>query len=473
MEKSANLVFIPLPFMSHLKPAIELSKLIVTRHDHLSITIILMNLPFADSKTQNQLESLAASSPMLDRISIILLPQNLPTSETNPKPLVSSLLDHSKPHVKDALTKLDSPRLAGFVLDIVCVSMIDVANEFGVPAYMFYTVSSGFVSLMFHLQALRDNRNIDPTKLKDDPDSELPLPSFVNSVPSRVLPDFMLNKGAFTHYLDQSRRMREEAKGFVVNTFMELESHAVRHMFDVLPMPVYTVGPVLDLVIEDGNDSDLIKWLDDQPPSSVVFLCFGHLGSFREHQVKEIARALENCGIRFVWSLRRSPSSDGQNDVPSSGYADSMEEFLNRTAGMGKIIDWAPQVKILSHSAIGGFVSHCGWNSILESLWFGVPIATWPLYAEQQLNAFEMVRELGLAVEIKLDYFTSEEKENDRAVVNCQEIEAGIRRVMEHDSDVRKRVKDISEISRKAVMDGGSSWISLGDFVNDVLHNMP
>ncbi|KAF3444165.1 hypothetical protein FNV43_RR13855 [Rhamnella rubrinervis] len=471
MEKSANLVFIPLPFMSHLSPAIELSKLMVTRHDHLSITIILMNPPFADLKTQNKLQSLAASPPMLDRISFILLPQNYTTSETNPHELATSLVEHSKPQVKDALTKLNSSRLAGFIMDFVCLSMIDVANEFGVPAYMFYTVSSGFVSLMFHLQALRDHLNIDPTGVKDDPDSELVLPSFVNSVPSRVMPDFMLDKGAFTYYLNQFRRMREEAKGCVVNTVMELESHAVRHLFDDVSMPVYTVGPLLDLVIDDGNDSDLIKWLDDQPPLSVVFLCFGHLGSFRERQVKEIAHALESCGIRFVWSLRQSPSSDGPNDV-SSG-ADSMEEFLNRTAGIGKIIDWAPQVKILSHPAIGGFVSHCGWNSILESVWFGVPIATWPLYGEQQFNAFEMVRELGLAVEIKLDYFMSEERENDQAVVNCQAIEAGIRRVMEHDSDVRKRVKDISEISRKAVMDGGSSWKSLGGFVNDVLDSTP
>ena len=309
MKKSANLVFVPLPFKSHLTPAIELSKLIVTRHHHLSITMILMNTPLADSKTQNWLQSLAGSSPMLDRINFLLLPQDHTYSDTDPHKFASSLVDQSKPHVKTAVTNLDSPPLAGFVLDMICASMIDVAKEFGVPAYMFYTVSSGYVSLIFHLQALRDHHNIDSTKSKDDPNSELALPSFVNSVPSKVLPDFMLDKGAFTYYLDQFRRVRKEAKGFVVNTFMELESHAVRSLFDDLLLPVYTVGPLIDLAIHDSNGSDLIKWLDDQPPSSVVFLCFGHLGTFRERQVKEIARALENCGIRFVWSFRQSPSS--------------------------------------------------------------------------------------------------------------------------------------------------------------------
>ena len=65
---------------------------------------------------------------------------------------------------------------------------------------------------------------------------------------------------------------------------------------------------------------------------------------------------------------------------------------------------WVSQVSILAHKAIGGFISHCGWNSILESLWHGIPIATWPIYSEQQMNAFEMVKELGLAIEIRLDY---------------------------------------------------------------------
>ena len=62
------------------------------------------------------------------------------------------------------------------------------------------------------------------------------------------------------------------------------------------------------------------------------------------------------------------------------------EGFLDRTMSIGKVIGWAQQVAVLTHSAIGGFVSHCGWNSILESIWYGVPVATWPLYAEQQLN---------------------------------------------------------------------------------------
>ncbi|KAF2319836.1 hypothetical protein GH714_019529 [Hevea brasiliensis] len=198
-----------------------------------------------------------------------------------------------------------------------------------------------------------------------------------------------------------------------------------------------------------------MQWLDDQPVASVVFLCFGSMGSFGEDQLKEIACALEHSGHRFLWSVRRPPPP-GKQAFPTD-YEDPQEVlpegFLERTAAVGKVIGWAPQVAILAHPAIGGFVSHCGWNSVLESIWFGVPIATWPIYAEQQFNAFEMVIELGLAVEIKMDY-----SKESGMIVNCDEIERGIRCLMENDSEKRKKVKEMSEKSRMALIEGGSSY---------------
>ena len=132
------------------------------------------------------------------------------------------------------------------------------------------------------------------------------------------------------------------------------------------------------------------------------------------------------------------------------------------------MIGWAPQATILANSAIGGFVSHCGWNSILESLWYGVPIATFPIYAEQQLNAFQMVKELGLAMEIKLDY------KKDGDIVKAEEIESGIRSLMGSDGEViRRRVHEMRENSVKALMNGGSSHICIGRLIEDMIANIP
>jgi hypothetical protein len=210
----------------------------------------------------------------------------------------------------------------------------------------------------------------------------------------------------------------------------------------------------------------MMKWLDDQPDSSVVFLCFGSTekGGFDAAQVKEIALGLEQTGCPFLWSVR----------VPSSGPFNSKdpesilpEGFLERIGGRGMICGWAPQAEVLAHRATGGFVSHCGWTSISESLWFGVPIVTWPIYAEQQINAFRLVRELELAVELRLDY-NYNLKVGDNLVM-ADEIAKAVKSVMDRDNPVRKKVKDMSEIARTAWMDGGSSSNYVNMWFDEVL----
>ncbi|KAF2293818.1 hypothetical protein GH714_005008 [Hevea brasiliensis] len=405
MEK-AQLVFIPAPARGHLVSALEAAKLLLTRCHQLSITVLILSHSSISSKVHNYVESRRASSSTIsNRLQFIDLPEDETESSS-----FSSFFERQKLHVKEAVLKItqsessvDSPQLAGFVVDMFCTTMIDVANEFGVPSYFFFTSGAAFLGFMLYVQKIHDEEKFDPTEFKDS-NSELPVPSLVSPFPARVMPSAMLSKVWLPRLLYNARRFGE-AKGIIVNTFLELESHAIEYF--KMP-PVYPIGPILD-VASDGRSThqEIMQWLDDHPPSSVVFLCFGSMGSFGEDQVKEIAYALEHGGHRFLWSLRQTPSSVGLLKSPSD-YEDPQqvlpEGFLDRMGGIGKVIGWAPQVAVLAHPAIGGFVSHCGWNSILESIWFGVPIATWPMYAEQQFNAFQMVTELGLAVEIKMDY---------------------------------------------------------------------
>ncbi|KAF3625455.1 UDP-glycosyltransferase 71B7 [Capsicum annuum] len=150
------------------------------------------------------------------------------------------------------------------------------------------------------------------------------------------------------------------------------------------------------------------------------------------------------------------------------------EGFLDRTKGIGKVVGWAPQVTVLSHSSVGAFVSHCGWNSTLESVCCGVPIAAWTLYAEHQMNAFSLVKELGLAVEIRMDYVKDFEGENPVVIVSAEEIEGAIRKLMENgeENELRKRVKEMQEKSRIAMEEGGSSYTSLRLLIEDFIYNI-
>jgi hypothetical protein len=283
---------------------------------------------------------------------------------------------------------------------------------------------------------------------------------------------------SLTIFLEHARIMRE-ARSILVNTFLEFESYAVHSLSDGKNPPVYPVGPIVKHVgdardLPSDESKDIMEWLDDQPPSSVMFLCFGSWGSFCGKQVIEIACALEHCGHRFLWSLRKPSSQKVKVESPSDylNFQEILPEgFLDRTIKIGKVIGWAPQVKILAHPAVGGFASHCGWNSTLESVRFGVPVATWPLYAEQQFNAFQMVIDLGLAVEIKMDYRRDFLGDNE-IIVSSDDIVKAIKHVMEEDGEVRKKVKEMSRISEKSLKDGGSSFSSLGRLIEDMIDNI-
>ncbi|XP_030442093.2 anthocyanidin 3-O-glucosyltransferase 2-like [Syzygium oleosum] len=478
----AELVFIPSPIMDHLVSMVEMAKLLVHRDPRLSVTVLIMKLPF-DSDVDSYTNSLATSVDAA-RIRFVHLPRVNADTDIPPVNFLTPFIESNKPHIKQAVAELansagSNGQLGGFLLDILCTTMIELADEFGVPSYVCFTSSAAFLGLMLHVQSLQDKQHVDITEFKDSV-AELDFPSFVNPLPAKVLPSMVLTKEAVQPFMEHAKRIRA-MKGIIINTFDELEPHALESLAGLGAPAVYPVGPVLDLKGETKEKADggrrghgIVEWLDQQPPSSVVFLCFGSVGSFRENQVKEMACALERSGHPFLWSLRRPPP---KGKMFPSDYTDPAEVlpegFLDRTAAVGKVIGWAPQAAVLAHPAIGGFVSHCEWNSTLESIWFGVAMATWPLYAEQQFNAFELVVELGLAVEIRMDYRRDFRMESD-FVVTAEEIEGGIRKLMEDvGGERRKKVKEVSEKSRKALVEGGSSYLSLGRLIEDILNNMP
>nr|QGJ02394.1 UGT71B2 [Isatis tinctoria] len=482
-----ELVFIPSPGDGHIRPLVEVAKLLVDRDDHISVTILIIPLMhgFGSGSSNSYIASLSTASE--DRLHYNVLSVADEPNSDDAKPNFLSHINSFKPQVKATVEKLitsparpDSPpsRLAGIVVDMFCTDMIDVANEFDVPSYMFYTSNATFLGLLSHVQHLYDDKNYDVSDLLDSEVTELEIPCLTCPLPVKCLPSVMLNKEWLPIALSQVRRYKE-TKGILVNTFAELEPQAMKFFSgeDNLLPTVYPVGPILNLKTNgpnpaDDKQSEILRWLDEQPRETVVFLCFGSMGGFREDQAKEIAIALERSGHRFVWSLRRA-RPEGTRGPP--GEFTNLEEilpegFLDRTAKIGKVIGWAPQTAILANPAVRGFVSHCGWNSTLESLWFGVPIATWPLYAEQQVNAFEMVEELGLAVEIR-NSFRADFMAAESELMTAEEIERGIRCLMEQDN-VRDRVKEMSEKSHVSLMEGGSSHAALLKFIEDVTSNI-
>ncbi|KAM5551471.1 hypothetical protein ABKV19_026354 [Rosa sericea] len=371
--KRAELVFIPAPGAGHLVAALQFGKRLLQRDDRISITVLAIKSA-APSSLGSYTESLVASE---SRIQLIDVPQaELPPLEFAKSPAKFFILniENHVPNVREALTnyvssshsKPDSVPIVGVVLDFFCVSMIDVVNELNLPSYLFMTSNAGYLSLMFHFPA-QDSRTGAPPK---DSDPDWLVPGIVPPVPTTVLPVSMTD-GSYSSYLGIAARFRE-AKGIIENTCVELEAHAFNSFSeDQTTPPVYPVGPMLDpndgqarSNLNQAQRDRIMSWLDDQPEESVVFLCFGSLGSFSEAQVKEIALGLEQSGQRFLWSLRLTPPKDSKTLTPID--CSNLEEvlpdgFLERTRGKGLICGWA--------GAAGGSLVPQGNRRLCVALW--------------------------------------------------------------------------------------------------------
>ncbi|TVU39011.1 hypothetical protein EJB05_12412, partial [Eragrostis curvula] len=371
------------------------------------------------------------------------------------------------PHVQTAIAGFTCP-VAAVLVDIFCTTLFDATHELGVPAYVYLISSAAMCALLLRSPSLDDEVAGEFEELEDGVD----VPG-LPPVPPSCLPTGMENRKIATYkWFVYNGRRYMEAKGIVVNTIAELEPSVLAAIAEgrctcgVRAPTFYTIGPVLPLTSTAQQGHECLRWLDLQPVASVVFLCFGGGGFCTTPQAHEIADALERSGHRFLWVLR-GPPENGTKLPTDANLAELLPAgFLERTKMRGLV--WperAPQKEILAHKAVGGFVTHCGWNSILESMWFGVPMVPWPASAEQHYNAFTLVANMGLAVAMKVD-------RNKSNFVEAAELERVIKALMDDEEGkrVRKKAMEMKAASRQALEDGGSSYKSL-QRLRDALHD--
>lgn len=300
---------------------------------------------------------------------------------------------------------------------------------------------------------------------------ELPGLPLLNS---RDLPSFLLPSSssstysfALTSFKDQMDILDVEEKPKVlVNTFDTLEPEALRAISKLNLIPI---GPLLPPAFFNGKDpsdnsfrADLfqksgnyIEWLNSKPEASVVYVSFGSILVLPKKQMEEIARGLLESGRPFLWVVREKEGGDEAKDKEKLSCVDDLEQ-------LGMIVPWCSQLEVLSHPSLGCFVTHCGWNSTLESLISGVPVVAFPQWTDQGTNAklIEDVWKTGVRVTAK-----------DEGLVDGEEVRRCIEMVMGSDGrgeEMRRHAKKWKELGREAMKDGGSSYTNLKSFVEDI-----
>ncbi|XP_078176580.1 cis-zeatin O-glucosyltransferase 2-like [Carex rostrata] len=278
-----------------------------------------------------------------------------------------------------------------------------------------------------------------------------------------------------------TRSERPEYSGILINSCRLIEGEFLDFLMkqqpDFIGKKVFAIGPLNPTVISTDQTTrprprprhHCLDWLDKQPPASVLYVSFGSNSSISDDQIQELAIGLLNSEQRFVWVLREADFGDALITEREDGRKKKLPAgFMERIHGKGIVIgDWAPQLEILSHKAIACFMSHCGWNSCMESISMGVPMLTWPMHSDQPWNSVLVSNYLKVGVIVR-------DWDRRKEVLLAEEIEKIIKQVMDSDSEsdkgkeIKRRAKELGEAVRQAVADGGSSNAELISFINHI-----
>ncbi|KAK3430089.1 hypothetical protein EUGRSUZ_E01564, partial [Eucalyptus grandis] len=427
MTQKPHAVCMPFPdskaacTQGHIKPMLSLAKLLHHRGFH----ITFVNTEYNHKRLLRSRGPSALDG--LPSFRFRTIPDGLPPPDADVTQDIPTLCRSSRdlclPYFRDLLQTLDeesatsgSPPVSCVVSDGVMSFTLDAAEAAGVPLVLFWTTSAcGFMGYVQYR-------------------------SLVDKGLSPLRDDFMVD------FLSVETERAKRASAIVLNT--------------PCSPPIYTLGPLHLLTAQlpdDGTGSigsnlwkeepGCLKWLDSKPPGSVVYVNFGSITVMSPAQLVEFAWGLANSGQTFLWIIRP--------DLVAGDTAVLPPEFSAATGERSLLASWCPQERVLGHQAVGGFLTHSGWNSTIESIVAGVPVVCWPFFAEQPTNCRYSREEWGIGMEIDSD-------------VKRDEVERQVRELMEGEKgkEMKRKAMEWKEMAREAACPSGPSFLNLDELIN-------
>ncbi|XP_027367637.1 zeatin O-glucosyltransferase-like [Abrus precatorius] len=444
-------VLIPFPAQGHLNQLLHLSRLILSH-----------NIPVHYVSTATHIHQATVRVQGWDRNSIsnihlhhfevplfVSLPPNPNNSETKfPSHLIPSFEAslHLRAPVATLLQSLSCEAKRVIVIHDSAMASVaqDAINMENVENYTFHSTSAFTNYLYFWVKMGRPS--LDNLHIPDFPSLE---GCFTTQFMEFIIAQYEYHKFNDGNIYNTSRAIE--------GAYLELTEHISGSK------KLWALGPFNPLCIEKTNSKRrhiTIEWLEKQEPSSVIYVSFGTTTTLTKEQIQQIASGLEQSKQKFIWVLRDADKGDifDGNEVKRHELPNGFEE---RVEEMGLVVrDWAPQLEILSHPSIGGFMSHCGWNSCIESITMGVPIAAWPMHSDQPRNSVLITEVLKVGLVVK------EWAKRDE-LVTASVIEKAVRRLMEtkEGKDMKERALKLKNAIRKSMDEGGVSRMEMNSFI--------
>ncbi|KAE8056919.1 hypothetical protein FH972_013651 [Carpinus fangiana] len=474
VPEKPHAVCIPFPAQGHINPMLKMAKILHYRGFHITFVNTEFNHKrVLKSRGPNSLDGLPS-------FRFETIPDGLPESDAEATQDIPSLCDSTKKHClapfRSLLSRLNDtassnvPPVTCVVSDGAMSFTLDAAAELGIPEVIFWTTSAcGFMGYVQYsrliekgLTPLKDasyltNGYLDTVidwipgmkgiRLKD-------LPTFIRTTdPDEIMLNFPMI---------ESERARK-ASALIFNTFDALEHEVLDALSSMFP-PIYSIGPLhlLQNQIPDGDlksigsnlwkeDDACLEWLDKKEPNSVVYVNFGSITVMTSEQLIEFAWGLANSNQTFLWIIRPDLVRGDSAVLPPEFFAETKERSL--------LASWCPQEQVLSHPSIGGFLTHSGWNSTIESVSAGVPMISWPFFAEQQTNCRYSCNEWGIGMEID-------------GGVKRGEIASLVGELMvgEKGKELKKKAVEWKKLAKEATSKpSGSSYVNVDKMINEVL----
>ncbi|XP_044487141.1 UDP-glycosyltransferase 83A1-like [Mangifera indica] len=456
MGSRPHLLLIPYPAQGHVAPLLKLA----TKISEHGIKITFVNTEFIEAKLLASGREKAEEGSLIRFVSV---PDGLEGDDRNdPIEMNESVFRVMPGHLKELIEKMnqsdDCEPITCVVADICLGWALEIAHQMGIPAAAFVPFGPPSLAISFQFKRLIESGIIDANGNSMNDElinlSEETLPWKNNEYLWSCSAEPEIQKLLLELLTGVAQAVRI-SNWVLSNSIYELDSSNC----DLVPK-ILTIGPLLasnhagnsagSLILED---SSCLNWLDEQATGSVIYVALGSTTTLNQQQFNELALGLESSGLPFLWVVRWNLVDESFTGFP--------EGFKERIAGRGKIVEWAAQEKVLAHSSVACFLSHCGWNSTMEGISMGVPFLCWPCFADQYQNRNYICQAWKIGLDLTLD---------ENKIVARHEIQRKVEKLLS-DEAIKANALKLKEIAGRSLVEGGPSCKNFRRFVDAIKYN--